>query len=357
LDKYISCLSQINESIRESNYGDFEFTDPREAVVFAQFTGAILPISIDAYFKLDPELGKRVEAYGWHPLLSQPAWSYEMHLFQKRRYVKFAELTRFAGEEFWFDESAYKREVDTLEKKGLDPKEFVFYDLNKKAWTAYDETFWEYLGGCYFRRKGYAITRWKPRKQEGDPDACAFRTSMLNPLRKEGWIREGCFLCELDIFKVFGKVYGESKTFDDRTIVLEAESSKKTISNGIKQLAHTRREDKWKAPFLHQGFYDEGYVVGPDYPEKDDFVGIISNDNGNFYFNQCPKLFSQDEPRKKAIEEFELFVKLVVARNLQASKIRNWVSDESSFWNYLKAIEESIQRKSITELLRNVKEG
>lgn len=164
-------------------------------------------------------------------------------------------------------------------------------------------------------------------------------------------MREGCFLCELDIFKVFGKVLGESKTFDDRTIVMEAESSKKTMSNGIKQLAHTRRDDKWKAPFLHQGFYDEGYVVGPDYPGRDDFVGIVSNDNGNLYSYQCPKSFSNDEYRNRAIKEFEMLVKLIIARNLRVSKIRNWVGDESSFWNYLKAIEESIQQKGITELL------
>lgn len=205
------------------------------------------------------------------------------------------------------------------------------------------------------RKDGYVIMRWQPRKQEGVPDLCAFRTSILDALRREGWIRDGCFLCELDIFKVFGKVYGKRKTFEDRTIVLEAESSRRGMSHGIyNQLLKRGDSYRWKAGYLQQGFYDEGYAVGPDYPEKAD-VGIISNlDNGDLYFYQCPKRFSNDESRNKAIEEFEMFVKLVVARNLQVSKIKNWVSDESSVWGYLKAIEESIQRKNIAELLRNV---
>lgn len=137
---YLSCLSQVNESVRESKFADFEFTDPREAVIFAQFTEALLPIDIESYFKLERELGEYIMGYGYNPLLSQPAWSNERSLLQERKYVRFVKLTRVVGDDFWFDEFAYKREIETLEKEGLDPKKFVFYDLDKKTFPTYDES-------------------------------------------------------------------------------------------------------------------------------------------------------------------------------------------------------------------------
>ena len=346
MDKHISCLYRVNESIKESKCADFEFSDPREAVTFAQFTDALLPIDAQRYIKLSAEIGEHIMYYGWNPLLTRPTWTYESNLLAKRRYVKFLELH---NKDWAFSDFLYKKAVENLEKEGLDPKEFIFHDLASK----HGEPFWEYLGGCYFRKEGYAITRWQPRGQEGSPDLCAFRTDVLDELREEGCIRDGCFLCELDIFKVFGKVSGKRKDFEEKTLVLEAESSARTMNSGIKQLLTRGDSYKWKPGYLYQGFYDEGYVVGPDYPTTAE-VGIVSNsDSGDLYFHRCPKKFSSDEPRKKGIEEFRLFVKLVVARNLVLSRIRNWVSDESSIWSYFRAIEESVKQRSIGELLEN----
>lgn len=103
------------------------------------------------------------------------------------------------------------------------------------------------------------------------------------------------------------------------------------MSYGIyKQLLKRENSYKTKTGYLQQGFYDEGYAVGPDYPHEAD-TGVISNlDNGDLYFFQCPKRFSNDESRNKAIKEFEMFAKLVVARNFQICKMKNWASEESS---------------------------
>lgn len=94
MDKYIKCLMDINETAKESDIADFEFSESREAIIFSQWMGAILPIDENERFKLPGEieapLPSELDSYEeWQPLLSESMVSLDKNYLLNRRYVLF----------------------------------------------------------------------------------------------------------------------------------------------------------------------------------------------------------------------------------------------------------------------------
>src|SRR4030042_2564245 len=55
MDNYIKCLLGVNNKGRESSVADFEFSEAREAVIFAQWMHAVLPTDENNWFSLPTE--------------------------------------------------------------------------------------------------------------------------------------------------------------------------------------------------------------------------------------------------------------------------------------------------------------
>lgn len=352
MPNYIRCLAQANEYVKASQLGDFEFTDPREGLIFAGWVGAVLPIDEETYITLESELGALI-GERWHPLLSSPAWKHERSLVSQRRFVKVVklhEVYRWEGR-VEFKMRLYRTEVRKLLEKGLNPIEFIFWEASEPMQS--DERFWKYVAGCYFRSQGYLVTRWQPSGQEGNPDLCAIREpAIAEPLRKYRLIRGGCFTFELELPRIFGLVEPYPvKEQEAHTVVIEAEG--RYPYPGIMQLLQRGNAFRPKPGYLEQGYYDEGYVTCPDFPRSDGRVGIISNkENGDLFVSACPKTYSKTKQKAQCIQEFEAFTKLLLLRNFTAREVSElFLSSASlSFYDYLLYIESEAHKLDLITL-------
>jgi len=351
VDKYISCLISANETAKESSIADFEFLEPREAVIFSQWMGAVSPIDEDRWLRLPSELGwYEYEEEDWHPLLSESMASFDFSYFLERRYVRFVNLSNFLGQ---FDKFACSREITNIIKDGCDPREFVLVDLNKKNYPHYDEPFWEYIAGCYFRERGYLVTRWTPTGVPGVPDLGAYEApSVLNPLRRHKFVKRGLFLFELELPLIFGEAVESPATeaTDVHSVVLEAKSSRDSEYSAVDQLL--RRGEK--GGYLSRGHFDEGYIVGPDFDRPHE-VGTISNaDNGELLHFECKKVYSNPGIREKALHELERLVKLVLAKSLTLGQLLELSKTQQytalTFRGFLDAIECAFERLTVEEV-------
>lgn len=352
MDKYISCLMSTNEAAKESSIADFEFSQPREAVIFSQWMGAVLPIDENRWVRLPSELGW-YEEEDRHPLLSESMASFDFSYFLERRYVRFVKLSKVMGQEVEFDTFACSREIRNIMEEGRDPQEFVLVDLNKKNYPHYHEPFWEYIAGCHFRERGYLVTRWTPTGVLGVPDLGAYKApSVLNPLRRHKFVKRGLFLFELELPLIFGEAVesAASEETDLHSVVVEAKCSRGSEYNAADQLL--RRGEK--GGYLEGGHFDEGYIVGPDFDRPHE-VGTISNaGNGELLYFECKKVYSNPRSREKALHELERLVKLVLAKNLTLSHLLELCKTQQysalSFRGFLDAIEFAFERLTVEEV-------
>jgi len=349
-------LTQANEHVETSELADFEFDDPREGLIFAQWVGATLPLDEESYIHLDWEFGSSLVGEApqpWHSLLSKPAWANERSSITQRRYVKRVYIPWEGSAKV--RNRSYANYVKKIKEGGLNPKELIFWSPDN---IPADHCFWEYIAACYFRNQGYIVTRWHTSRHDGIPDLCAIReSSIIEPLRKLNLIKSGCFTFELELPRVFGLIETQpSQSENSNTVVIEAES--KSVSSGIDQLFLRRGARYGRKPgYLVQGFYDEGYVVGPDYPKYDERVGIISNkEDGTLFLAVCPKKYSETKAKEECIQEFSTYVNLLLLRNFTAEEIIKLFApyDNVSFYDYHFCIQKEVNKLDFTTLVQMV---
>jgi len=353
MDKYLNCLKEVNDSIRDSSVADFEFTNAREAATFAHFTGSILPVSEEEYSVLESELGELIGGI-WNPLLSIPSWYHGGDLLLKRKYVTFAKLHDWKGD---FDQSAFGRAVRRIQREGHDPSNFILYDMDREYYTSYDEGFWEYLAGCYLRKLGYIVSRWTPLGQVGAPDLTAFAIpDIAETLSRRGIISGGAFACEIDLFRALGPVSGGRVVEQTSAVVLEAESAGGRMYNAIENQLK-RRGYGAKAGYLGQGFYDEGLAVGPDFNRVYDITIVSNTEDGGLYVSRGRRDFAQEESRRRAFEGFSRFIKLLLVRNADFSRLLDDIADVNKpFWAYAQQLAFFCQSQPFEHLVSYVSE-
>ncbi len=362
MDRHISCLLKVNEKAKDSTDADFEFSEPREAVIFAQWVGAFLPSDGETPLKLPGDLV--ADNFGWYeggrcnPLLSKSLGYLDISHLMERRYVRFLR-GKYKGEAF---KSAYSREIEEIIKRGLKPQSFVLVDLGS-SYPHYNEPFWEYLAGCYFRKLGYLVTRWMPRGVYGNPDMAAYKSPrILNPLREHGLVGQGCFLFELELPLAFGRVAqsmaGEETEY--HSMVVEAESSPNKEMEAVDQL-HKRRGN---GGYLKSGHFDEGYITGPDFQGRQHwgqghFIehtdGVLSNTpDGKLFHRGCEYKSSKPESKEEGFRELEQLVKLVLAKNLSLGHLTELCADKEcrglTFRELIDQVSLALERLSIDEV-------
>ena len=354
MDKYIKCLTSANNAATESGVADFEFRQPREAIIFSQWMGAILPIDESNPLRLREEKGGFLPGdSNW--LDDSPGLFFESlmpvnvdHLLE-RRYVMFVPpltsvTTRaIIGKHEEFDYPAYAQIVRNIKDKGLSPLSVVLVEVDKEKHPKYPESFWEYVAGCYFRGEGYLVTRRSPGDLRGGgiPDVCAFKTSSsLNPLLKRGFINHGGFLFELELPFLFGEVAERPAALlsdtDNSSVVVEAKTRGGDESKAEDQLTYRGG----KGGYLEDGHFDEGYIVGPDFSHNHK-VGVISNTpDGKLLTAECKrKTYAYIENKNNVFHRVERLIKLVLIRNMPLNRLlglcRNNPLGEVTFRGFL----------------------
>ncbi len=352
MDKYIKCLINANETARESDVADFEFSKPREAVIFSHWMGAVLPIDEGQWFSLPSEsegpLPSNFDSYEeWDPLLSESIVYFDsMDFLLQRRYVLFV------------PPMTYSPIISNIIKKGFNPQTFILIGLNKEKYPEYDESFWKYIAGCHLRGRGYLVTKKRPYDMHGCPDIGAYKTpTIMEPLRKYGFIREGCFLVELELPLVFGEVKNNPLEYemDSHTIVVEAKSQRRQENQAEKQLIGylTSKENHY--------YFDEGYISGPDF-DREHGIGVISNTiDGELMHNGCKrKTYSSLESKLRAFKQVEMLTKLVLAKNLPISLLQVLCSDKPfnkiGVRGFLNELIKALEHMTVDEICSLVRE-
>ena len=376
MDKYIKCLRSANETAKESTIADFEFSEPREAIIFAQWMGAVLPIDGNEWFSLPDDLpidkNKRFsvpgELKGYEEgqlLLSESMVSsfVSPNYLLERRYVRFVPpLTidtadKFEGRKKIFNEEAYSQIISDIVKTEHNPQEFILIGLDKEKYSQYNESFWEYIAGCYLRGKGYLVTRRKPNGMKGDPDMYAYKTpSVVNPLRRYKFVKGGCFLVELELPLIFGEAT-ESPAADEteeRSVAVEAKDQTDEETEADKQLKR----------YLEDGyFFDEGYITGPDF-DHIHRIGVISNTAEgellHYEYNKRKTSHSLLKNKQEVLNQVKRLVKLVLAKNLSFSRLlelcREKQYSEITFRGFLNELSSILEHMTVDDVCSLVQE-
>lgn len=368
MDKYIKCLKNVNESVIESSVANFAFRDYREAVIFAHWMRAILPVNEERCFRLPGELGWCNENGEFYPLLSESMVSIDPGLLQ-RRLVRFVaplqKTTSQLGQDIQeFDHVAYKQEIDKISKEGLNPQSFILVELNRESHPKYNEAFWEYIAGCHFRKLGYLITHWTPNDLPGGgcPDMAAYRIpSLLDPLRRFRFIEKGCFLVELELPFICGDVnnIAEVQISDCHSVVIEAKSRSSHEKAAVDQLVSRGGN----GGYLQGGHFDEGYIVGPDFDGKGHSYGSISNTpEGQLAVIPFRRKTScaLAETRDETLTRLEHIAKQALIKNLSLRSLQRLCLDrpinDMNFRGFLNELSRVVEDISVDEVCSLVQE-
>lgn len=368
MDEYLKCLTHINETVTESSIADFEFTQPREAIIFSQWMGATLPIDKENVWRLQSEReGFLPYKLDWtensQSLLSESIVSINPRYLRERRYVSFipplasSTYKKMLGKCEEFNQSAYGQIMGNIVNAGLNPQAFVLVELDRQKYIKYNEAFWEYVAGCYLREKGYLVTKWTPDDLRGGgrPDMGAYKTpSVLNPLVRHQFVKNGCFLVELELPLTFGLVTESSAHVlseeDYRSVVVEAKSKSGEEKAAENQLIYRRG----KGGYLEDGHFDEGYIAGPDfkYAHK---VGSISNKrDGELLFGECRRQnWANPETKARVLNKVKRLAKLVLIKSLPFNRIvelcRSELYDEVTLRKFLDELSSVVECMTVDD--------
>lgn len=348
MDKYIKCLLGVNNKARESSIADFEFSEAREAVIFSQWMGAVLPADESKWFSLPSEneghLPTNFDAHEeWEPLFSESiVYSNKVNSLLHRRYVSFITPT------------SCSQVIGDIVKRGLDPQTFILVELDKEKYPKYNESFWKYVAGCILRRKGYLVTKKSPCNMRGCPDMTAYKSpEIINPLRKYKLIGNGCFLIELELPLKFIVI-------EEKQLASEADPYSVAVIEAKDERGEENRADEQLTGYLthkdNHYYFDIGYITGPDF-EREHRVGVISNAaNGEPLLSECKRKtpYSWSESKLKALSQAEMLVKLVLAKNLPISRLQELCKQNSfnktNFKGFLDEVSSTLELLTLDEL-------
>ena len=350
-------LSKLNNTVRYDGARDdfFEFSDSREALIFAQFTGSVLPVSREKLIDLgDTAFSERAA----NPLTVPPIWDlYDAEYLIHRRYVKMVQLYHIDRYGYYDRTAHYPYWAGEFEKQGYDLNELIFYNIDLAYSRQMDESFWEYIAGLHLRRMGFLITRFCPSGVEGQPDLIAFKdSSMADALMQIGV--KGCFLIEIDLIKLFGssaqQAYGDRGAY---TVVVEAESATSKMYNAIAwQLKRRGQPSAPKPGYLESGCFDFGYVAGPDFAREDYDLGIVSNKGCEPFIKRCDITFSSPNAKKDALSELNALLKLWIARNIGVEEVIGLRGESHTIGGMLEELKHKIIQKDLQEIVKLFKQ-
>jgi hypothetical protein len=195
----------------------------------------------------------------------------------------------------------------------------------------------------YFREKGYIVQ--KPirtyGKEEGNKhgvdDVVAWKSPVIDELRRFGFIDKGCHISELACLRWLGKVSSSSRDFNNHTtkeiFLVEVESSKtnglsNSPSKGINQLLRVNNEKQIaKKLFICFPFVNEEVdkIKGEIENKHKPAVGAILFDDKGVYI-QDSELFS-DNDMDSEIDRYERNLKRVLLNNFYFDGILEMVKE------------------------------
>jgi len=358
VNPYLAMLSKLNNTVIYNGARDdfFEFSDPREALIFAQFTGSVLPVSREKLIDLgDTAFAERTA----NPLTVPPIWDlYDAEYLKRRKYVKMVQLYHVDRYGYYDRTAHYPYWAYEFEKQGYDLNELIFYNIDLAYSRQMDESFWEYIAGLHLRRMGFLITRFCPSGVEGQPDLIAFKDPSTADALKQIGVK-GCFLVELDLIRLFGPATPQ-RDYEDRgayTLVVEAESATSKMYNAIAWQVKRRGQPSAPKPgYLESGCFDFGYVAGPDFAREDYDVGIISNKGGEPFIKRCDITFSSPNVKTDALSELNALLKLWIARNIGVEEAIGLRRESHTIGGMLEELKQEIVQKDLHDVVKLFKQ-
>ena len=216
----------------------------------------------------------------------------------------------------------------------------------------------ELICALYFREKGYIVqkplgtTGKEGKNKPGVDDVAAWKSPVIDELRRFGFIDKGCHISELACLRWLGKVSSSSRDFNNHTtkevLLVEAEpSTSRGISNspstGINQLLRAKKEKVAKKLFICfpsiNANIEEIFAEIKSRTREEPAVGAILFDDKGVYV-QDSEVFP-DENMLSAIEEYE--------NNLKSVLLNNFYFDE--ILEMLKELNVDTKNKGINEVL------
>ena len=213
----------------------------------------------------------------------------------------------------------------------------------------------------YFREEGYIVqkppgTYGKEGKNEhGVDDVVAWKSPVIDELRKFGFIDRGCHISELACLRWLGKVSNSRRDFDNyitkEILLTEVKASMKegipnSSSTGINQLSRAAKEKIAKKLFICfpvvnenvEGIFKE--IKNKTKPAEP-AVGAILFDNKGVYIQESETF--PDENMDSEIDKYE--------RDLKRALLNNFYFDE--ILEMIKELGVDTKNKGVHEVLLN----
>ena len=196
----------------------------------------------------------------------------------------------------------------------------------------------------YFREKGYIVqkplgtTGKEGKNKPGVDDVVAWKSPVIDELRRFGFIDKGCHISELACLRWLGKVSSSSRDFNKHTtkeiFIVEVKSSKsKGLSNspsmGISQLLRASEKRIAKKlficfPSINENIEEIFAEIKSRTKEEPAVGGILFDDKGVHVHDS--EVFP-DENMPSAIEGYEKDLKRVLMNNFYFDEILEMVKE------------------------------
>ena len=227
-------------------------------------------------------------------------------------------------------------------------------EVLRKSYLVSTEELAELITMLYFRENGYIVqSPLGTYGREGDnkpgvDDVAAWKSPVVDKLRKFGFIDKGCHISELACLRWLGKVSTSSRYFDDHItkemLLTEVEPSiGRAISNspktGINQLLRAKKENTARKLFICFPFINENvqeiFAEIKSLTKQEPAIGAILFDNKGVYVQDSETF--PDENMRSEIDEYEKNLKRVLLNNfyfdeiLEMIKELNWHTKNKGF--------------------------
>lgn len=231
--------------------------------------------------------------------------------------------------------------------------------LKKGSYLTSTEELGTLISMLYFREKGYIVQ--KPRdsygkegkNEHGVDDVVAWKSLVMDELRKFGFIDRGCHISELACLRWLGKVSNSSRDFDNyitkEILLTEVKSSrKKGIPNsssrgGVSQLVRAEKEKIAKKLFICFPVVNENVegIFKEIKSKNKPAVGAILFDDKGVYKQESETF--PDENMDSEIDKYE--------RDLKRALLNNFYFDE--IVEMIKELSVDTKNKGVNEVLLN----
>jgi len=217
--------------------------------------------------------------------------------------------------------------------------------IQEKLWKRYlvsTEELGKLISMLYFREKGYIVqSPLRTYGKEGDnrpgvDDVAAWKSPVIDELRKFGFIDKGCHISELACLRWLGKSSTSDKALGDlatgEILLTEVEPSKQrgissSGSTGISQLLRAQKEKVANKLFICFPFISENaeQIFAEIRNKAKPATGAILFDNKGIYI-QDSEVFPH-ENMHSAIGEYEKKLKKVLLNNFYFEEILSMIKE------------------------------